>query len=83
MYVALYDRATGRITFPYELDEGRRVDTGTLEYGSGLTSIVIDTGQPLLIQTLEESIALGRVEDGLDAESWLGVPIRAGDASLA
>ena len=82
MYVSMYDRATGRITFPYELHEGRRVDTGTLEYGSGLTSIVIDTGQPLLIQTLEESIALGRVEDGLDAESWLGVPIRAGDRVL-
>ena len=36
-----------------------------LEYGSGLTSIVIETGRPLLIQSREESIALGRVETGL------------------
>jgi GAF domain-containing protein/DNA-binding response OmpR family regulator len=82
MYVAVYDRASGVITFPFELHEGRRVDAGTLQYGSGLTSIVIDSGQPLLIKTRGESLALGAVEDGLEAESWLGVPILAGDRVL-
>jgi GAF domain-containing protein/CheY-like chemotaxis protein len=82
MYVSIYDKATGVITFPFELHEGKRVDTGTLQFGSGLTSIVIESGRPLLLRTRVESLALGRVEDGLDDESWLGVPILAGDRVL-
>jgi GAF domain-containing protein/DNA-binding response OmpR family regulator len=82
MYVSLYDQATGLITFPYELHEGQRVEAETLEYGSGLTSIVIETGRPLLVHTNAEAVALGRVDDGLEAHSWLGVPILAGDRVL-
>ena len=82
MYVSLFDQATGLITFPYELHEGQRVEAETLEYGSGLTSIVIETGRPLLVHTSAEAIALGRVDDGLEAQSWLGVPILAGDRIL-
>jgi GAF domain-containing protein/CheY-like chemotaxis protein len=82
MYVALYDPSKGLVTFPFELHQGKRVDTGNLEYGTGLTSIVIATAQPLLARTAAETVALGRVEDGLEAESWLGVPILAGDRVL-
>jgi len=82
MYVALYDPVTRLITFPYELHVGTRVQTEPLELGAGLTSIVVESAQPLLTRTARESIALGRVEDGLPNESWLGVPILAGDRVL-
>ncbi len=82
MYVSMVDLDARLIRFPFELHEGRRVDTGNLELGKGLTSIVIETRKPLLLRTMAESLALGRVEDGLDAETWLGVPILAGDRVL-
>ena len=82
MFVALYDAVSRQITFPFELQEGKPYHTEPFELGAGLTSIVITSGQPLLLRTLEESIARGRVADGLEAESWLGVPILAGDRVL-
>ena len=82
MFIALYDPASRLISFPYELMDGQPYHTESFELGTGLTSIVIESGQPLLMRTIEESIARGRVDDGLDAESWLGVPILAGERVL-
>jgi GAF domain-containing protein/CheY-like chemotaxis protein len=82
MYVALYDAETRRISFPFELNEGKRVQSEPFELGTGLTSIVIESGQPLLLRTIEESIARGAILDAINSESWLGVPILAGDRVL-
>jgi GAF domain-containing protein/DNA-binding response OmpR family regulator len=82
MFVAIYEAGTGLITFPYELHEGQRVEAASIAFGTGLTSIVIESAQPLLVGSRSEGVALGRVEDGLDAESWLGVPILAGQRVL-
>ena len=45
----------------------------------GLTSIVIKTRKPLRLPTFEQQRALGVISDGRPAETWLGVPIIAGD----
>ncbi len=82
MFIALYDPNTRLISFPFDLMEGRPVHTDPFELGLGLTSIVIETGQPLVLRTREESAARGVVASGLDSESWLGVPILAGDRVL-
>src|SRR4029078_11313455 len=47
MFIALYDRATNRITFPCELDRGKRVTSSSLELGEGLTSQVLASRRPL------------------------------------
>ena len=82
MYVALYDATTRLISFPFELNHGQPVRSDPIELGAGLTSIVVQSGQPLLLRSLEEQKLRGAILDGIDSESWLGVPILAGDRVL-
>jgi signal transduction histidine kinase/CheY-like chemotaxis protein len=74
-YVALLDRATMMINFPYTYGE----DAPSLPFGEGLTSHIIRTGQPLLInQDLDATRnRLGIERIGRQAASYLGVPIPA------
>lgn len=88
--IMLLDRKTQLIRVPYEYDED---EGGYLSYvepfplGTGLSSKVIKTGQPLLLGTLEEEIANGAyfpkeiIEKGEGhlSQSWLGVPIVVND----
>jgi GAF domain-containing protein/DNA-binding response OmpR family regulator len=82
LYVALYDVAAGLIAFPYEIAGGERYHSDPLPFGEGLTSQVIATKRPLLLRTLEEAQAHGVVAGGPLSQSWLGVPILAGDAVI-
>jgi signal transduction histidine kinase/CheY-like chemotaxis protein len=75
-YVSLLDRASMMLHFPYTFGE----DTDSRPYGEGLTSQIIRTGQPLLInEDFDRSRAkLGIQPIGRQAASYLGVPIPAG-----
>ena len=79
MYIALYDAATDMISFPYNIDDGERVDFEPIKRGRGTTSTVIDTRQPLVLGTEAEQIALGAIDTGGEDESYLGVPMIVGD----
>ncbi len=86
-FIALYDKGTNRIEFPYFVgDQGQRIDAEPSELGEGLTSIVIQSRQPLVLGTDQQMVELGSVivEDGdpRSPESWLGVPILAGDEAI-
>jgi signal transduction histidine kinase/CheY-like chemotaxis protein len=72
-YVALLDEATDIINFPYEY--GQHLEP--LPLGQGLTSKIIEKGRPLLInQDIEKRREqLGTTQIGLQARSYLGVPI--------
>jgi signal transduction histidine kinase/ligand-binding sensor domain-containing protein/DNA-binding response OmpR family regulator len=74
-YVALLDRTSGMINFPYVHGE----DMTPLRYGEGLTSKIIETGRSELIQgdVQQRTEALGTVLVGLAVQSFLGVPIMA------
>src|SRR3972149_11222728 len=51
-YIALYNREAQLIEFPYWNDLGKYLaNVGTLQYGEGITSRVLETGEPLLIGT--------------------------------
>jgi GAF domain-containing protein/HPt (histidine-containing phosphotransfer) domain-containing protein/ActR/RegA family two-component response regulator len=89
MFIGLYDRVGNQITFPFELDRGRRVHGDPIEFGKGLTSQVLRTARPLRTGTVAESQALGGImgtyaEDVVATfgESWLGVPISSGDETI-
>ncbi len=90
IYIGLYDRAANQVTFPFELDRGRRVHGDPIPLGQGLTSQLIEARRPLRFGTLAAQQAAGSVtatyaedvEAGHQSESWLGVPILAGDVAI-
>ena len=75
-YVALYDRRTGVIDFPYQHGD----ELAPLMYGEGLTSRIIESGKPLIInrEVDRRSLGLGTDVVGRQALSYLGVPILVG-----
>jgi signal transduction histidine kinase len=83
-YLALYDKTTNEVSFPlvYEFDE--RKNWRSRVAINGLTEYILRTKAPLLIQTnaSERIEELGLKYMGLEAQSWLGVPILAGEESL-
>ena len=72
-YVALLDRENGVINFPYQYGE----HPASIQWGEGLTSRIIQNGQPLLInQDMDRRRQkLGVTLIGKRARSFLGVPI--------
>ncbi|MGE5376355.1 MAG: GAF domain-containing protein, partial [Bacteroidota bacterium] len=79
-YVALLDPQSRLIHFPYQDGE---VFT-TLPLGEGLTSRIIQSGEPLLINRNvdEHSREIGVARVGREALSYLGVPIKSGRETI-
>ncbi len=75
-YVALLNRATMMLNFPYTFGE----EAASRPFGTGLTSQIIRTGQPLLInEDMERNRSkLGIEQIGVMTASYLGVPIPSG-----
>jgi K+-sensing histidine kinase KdpD len=79
-YVALLDRATMTINFPYTYGEM----AASRPFGQGLTSQIIRSGEPLLInRDLDSTSAqLGIQRMGRPTASYRGVPTPAGDEMI-
>ncbi|HEY5364870.1 MAG TPA: GAF domain-containing protein [Casimicrobiaceae bacterium] len=79
-YVALLDRATDTIEFPYQHGE----TFPPMQYGKGLTSRILKSGKSLIINDDVErrSKNLGAEIVGQRSLSYLGVPIMVGGESL-
>ncbi len=77
VYIALLDKQTSMIHFPY----GYGDDFSPLPFGEGLTSRIIQTGEPQLINrdVGEHYAQLGIKRRGVPSASYLGVPIPSGD----
>ncbi len=82
MHIEFYDEASGTITVPYAIEEGARYELATIQIGEGLVSRVIQSRAPLNLATAAETVGLGAIQVGLTTESWLGVPILAGERVL-
>ena len=81
MYFALFDPISNEIQFPYVSEEKEVVKRDPIPYGEDLTSLIIRTQQPLLLQedAKRRARALGAVVEGDMALSWLGVPLLIGN----
>ncbi len=83
--IALYDAGTNILSFPYSTFRGTRMPNDSYELGPGLTSEIIGDRVPLRLGTLAEIrshdvVEVPRFEGDEDwSESWLGVPILAGE----
>lgn len=84
VYLALYDPQSNMIHFPYDYEGGRRLIGESIHFGQGLTSKIIESGQPLLINHNFEQRrnGLGAEQIGSQAKSFLGVPIQIGQQSI-
>jgi PAS domain S-box-containing protein len=79
-YVALYDQPSGRIDFAYYYESGARSEQAPLTYGEGLTSRILESREPLL---LNRSPQFQKHEPvGTSVRSYLGVPILVGDSAI-
>jgi GAF domain-containing protein len=81
MYIALFDPQNEEILFPYISEKKDIIKKDPIPYGDDLTSLVIRTQQPLLLQeeSKRRAKALGAEVEGKIALSWLGVPLLIGD----
>ena len=82
VYVALLDEATRMIEFPYYSEAGRRETQQPLQLGEGLTSHILQSREPLVLNSDEQFDQIGTRGIGTQAKSWLGVPILAGDEAI-
>jgi len=75
VYVALLDEDRGSIEFPYTSEHGQRLLEPPMRLGEGLTSRILRTGEPLVLNHAADWAALGVTRKGTPARSYLGVPI--------
>ena len=79
-YVALHDEGAGRIEFAYYYESGERRPEAPLEYGKGLTSQIIESRGPVLLNRKEQHEELAAI--GTPSLSYLGVPILVGSKAI-
>ncbi len=79
-YVALHHEAEGKIEFAYYYESGERRPEAPIEYGQNLTSQILGSREPLLLNR-EEHYA-GQSSVGTPSRSYLGVPILVGSKAI-
>jgi PAS domain S-box-containing protein len=79
-YVALHDEATEKIEFVYYWESGERRPEPALTYGEGLTSQILSSREPLLLNRREQLAEQESV--GTPSLSYLGVPILVGSKAI-
>ena len=83
VYVALHDRARRRDRLPLlQRARARRADQDPLALGRGLTSRILTTREPLLLNRDAHFSEVAGPAVGTPAKSFLGVPILVGDEAI-
>ncbi|KAA3643466.1 MAG: GAF domain-containing protein [Chloroflexi bacterium] len=80
-FVALYDADHDRVSFPYAVEENETRHIEDIPLGEGLSSLVINNKEALLlVEDMEnQATAMGAVVVGNPAKSWMGVPLIVAD----
>ncbi len=81
-YVALHDRESGRIEFVYYHERGKRGEQAPMTYGEGLTTRILESREPLLLNRSPDFEEHGTAMVGTSVRSYLGVPILVGDSAI-
>ncbi len=81
-YVALHDRPSGRIDFAYYYESGQRRDEPSIAYGEGLTTRILESRAPLLLNRSPQFEKHEAWQVGTPVRSFLGVPILVGEAAI-
>lgn len=85
-FIALLDREAGQVHVPLHTEGGNRLPARRIRLGEGLTSLVLQRREPLLIRDIlqeEEALPIKPIHvTPRPTRSWLGVPLIAGDEVL-
>ena len=75
--IALFDEKAGEIEFPYFVSGGVALSVPPSQLGEGLTSILIQSQKPLLLEDRAaiQGYSSKRVGNGRPAQSWMGLPL--------
>ncbi|TML77565.1 MAG: GAF domain-containing protein, partial [Actinobacteria bacterium] len=79
-YVALHHEADGQIEFAYYYESGERQPQAPIKYGENLTSQILRSREPLLLNRQEHYE--GQASVGTPSRSYLGVPILVGSKAI-
>jgi PAS domain S-box-containing protein len=82
VYVALHDEATDLIGFAYYSERGERRANPPMRYGEGITTKILRSREPMLLNRTEAFEEVGSEVVGTPVRSYLGVPILAGGDAL-
>jgi len=83
-YIALFDDASGEVTFPYYVDERQTTCPAARRGRRGLTEYVIRQRRPCLIDSakaerLSADSEIELADEYVRSNSWLGIPLFDGD----
>jgi PAS domain S-box-containing protein len=81
-YVALHDRQSGLIDFTYYYESGERTAPDPIAYGEGLTSRILESREPLLLNRSPQFEEIEESRVGTPSRSFLGVPIVLRDSGI-
>jgi PAS domain S-box-containing protein len=81
-FVALHDRRSGQIDFAYYYERGRRRNEPSIAYGEGLTSQILESRAPLVLNRSPQFEQHDAAPVGTPVRSFLGVPIMHRDAAI-
>jgi len=82
LYIALYDKQTHEISFPYYKAGNRQREQPAITLGQGLTSRILQSAKPLLCETLQQQADQSAIIATGECETYLGVPIMTGKEAI-
>ena len=83
-YIALYDKTTEIISFPYTVDK-YDPKFPPKKFGNGLTEYVLSNGKSALINKAKDDELIGEKKTeiiGTQSAIWLGIPLKIGDFTI-
>jgi PAS domain S-box-containing protein len=82
VYVALHDTTSDLIEFSYYSEGGERRANPPMRYGEGLTTEILRSREPMLLNRAESFEQISDEVVGTPVRSFLGVPILAGGNAI-
>ncbi len=73
--VALYNRQKNLIEFPYYFEKGGPITVPAFPLGDGLTSMLLQSRQPILLPDQPSIQRHSGIQIGEPAKSWMGIPL--------
>src|SRR5918994_936261 len=84
VFIALYNKETGLVSWPYWVNDNERIESGSEPLRKNITRRILEASEPLSLGTEDEILAHDAIapEGYTVGKSFLGVPFEIGDTML-